>query len=301
VTKQQKALLAVLVVAFLGGSTGVFVKIGVQVIPPITFVFLRFLMASLLLVPFVNFKKINRRYLPKVAILSLLLAANIVIFAFGIKETTAVMGSILYMFTPVLVALFAYLFFGKKLSGRKTFGLTLGFVGAFFLVGLPVLQQATEYSGTLRGNLMVFTAVTTFALYSVLIKEYQKYYSSLFITFVFTVLTTLVMASIALPDLLSQPAWFAEMTRMTWTAVAFIGIGGGALLYLTYQYAIEYGTSLSASMMSFIQPIAGAIMAFLLLGEKLTLNILLGSIPVFVGAWLVTVGSKSEDKSARAS
>ena len=78
----------------------------------------------------------------------------------------------------------------------------------------------------------------------------------------FAVLTTLVLSPWALTDLMSQPDWFGELNRMTWVALAFVGIGGGALVYLVYQYAIEYGSALSASMMTFIQPITGALLAF---------------------------------------
>ena len=173
-------------------------------------------------------------------------------------------------------------------------------IGAIFLVGLPALEQATQYSGTLWGNFLVFSAVVTFALYSLFIKKHQEHHSVQFITFVFVALTTLVLSPIALTDLLSNPDWFAGMNMMTWISLLFVGIGGGMGVYLVYQYALKFGGPLPASMMTFLQPIAGSLMAFLLLGEKLTINILLGSLPIFVGAWLVTV-NKKEVKGARAS
>lgn len=286
---QQKALAALIITAFLGGSTGVFVKTGVAVIPPATFSFLRFVVAVICLLPMLSFRGFDKRHLLPVTGVSLLLVGNILLFAFGIQETTAVLGGLLYMFTPVLVAFFSYVFYREVLSARKIFGLVLGMIGAVFLVVYPALHEVTQFSGTVKGNVLVFAAVISFSLYSALIKKYQQYYASQMITFIFGVVAAVSLIPFAVNENGVGLEWLSHLTPLAIFSLLFVGIGGGAVLYLMYQYAIKFGGALSASMMTFLQPIAGSLVAFLVLGERLTTHILIGSVPIFIGAWLATI------------
>ena len=53
----MNSLIMVLFVAFLGGALPVFMKITMEVIPPQTFIFLRFIIAAIILVPLFLYKK----------------------------------------------------------------------------------------------------------------------------------------------------------------------------------------------------------------------------------------------------
>jgi drug/metabolite transporter (DMT)-like permease len=193
------------------------------------------------------------------------------------------------MFTPVLVAFFSYVFYKEVLSARKIFGLVLGLIGAVFLVVYPALGEVTQFTGTLRGNSLVFAAVISFSLYSALIKKYQQYYTSQMITFIFGVVAAISLVPFVMSEGAAGLPWLSQITPLTIFSLLFVGIGGGAVLYLMYQYAIKFGGALSASMMTFLQPIAGSLVAFLVLGERLTAHILIGSVPIFIGAWLATI------------
>ena len=68
----------------------------------------------------------------------------------------------------------------------------------------------------------------------------------------------------------------------------YVGIFGGAVYYLLYQYAIKHGTPLIASMTMYLQPTATFLWAFFLLSERLTIGIVIGGLLAIGGAWMVT-------------
>ena len=87
-TNQQKTFLLVVLMALIGGSIGGPVKIGVQVVPPSTFTFLRFLVATLCMLPFLwrEIRQYTLQTLLSAVGVSLLAVGNVVIFAFGLSR-----------------------------------------------------------------------------------------------------------------------------------------------------------------------------------------------------------------------
>src|SRR5437870_4327014 len=85
-----------------GTLNPVFIKFATQTIPPITFSALRFLLATIILLPFWYKKKeiIAKKDLYKILPFSL----NMVFYSIGIQYTSVVMSGILYSFVPIFVA-----------------------------------------------------------------------------------------------------------------------------------------------------------------------------------------------------
>ena len=67
--------------------------------------------------------------------------------------------------------------------------------------------------------------------------------------------------------------------------VALLGTGS---FYFLYQYAIEAGSPVIASMIFYLAPVTAFGWAFFILGERLTTAIVVGAILVLSGAWLVS-------------
>ncbi len=161
-----KSFLAILGAALFGGGIPVFGKIGLLVIPPSTFTFFRFALAFLCLLPFIfPLPKISKQILVKVFLVSLLGTVNVTLFAFGVRYTTATIAQLLYAAVPVISLILVNRLYGEKITGNKLLGISTGFVGVLFLILLPVLQRGGLLTGTLTGNLTVFSAVVSFSFY----------------------------------------------------------------------------------------------------------------------------------------
>lgn len=284
-----KAIISVILAAIFGGGISVFAKIGLRQIPPFSFTFFRFFIASLCMLPFVlkEKQKIDKNLL-KVVFLSLLAVANVTLFAFGVKLTTATISQMLYSVVPVIAAIFSYFLLNEKLNLRKIIGIFLGLAGVLTLIIIPIMGKSAGFNGGFFGNLIVLSAVICFTIYTVISKKFHKYYSPLTLTFIFSLTATVVLCPLFLKDYFVNPVWLYHLNLISIFSAFFVGIFGGAGYYLLYQYAIKHGSPVIASMTMYLQPTATFLWAFFLLSERLTSGLIAGGILAIGGAWMVT-------------
>jgi drug/metabolite transporter (DMT)-like permease len=286
------ALTAIIIAAVFGGGISVFSKIGLREIPPVTLTFLRFLMVTVFLFPLVAKEKaLYTKSIGKVFFVSVLATVNVTAFAFGVKLTTATIGQLLYVFVPIITAIFSYFLLKEKMTTQKIVGVLLGLAGVVLIIVLPVFSKGGAFQGNILGDLIVLVGVTSFAIYSVFSKKYQQQLniSPLLLTFMFGLTTVIVLSVFALHEYISNPGWVHHVTFSGISSALYVGIFGGAIYYSIYQYAIKHGTPLIASMTQFLQPVATFGWAFTLIGEKLTIGIFIGGVMAFAGAYIVTI------------
>jgi len=282
-----KGFLFVILAAFFGGGIPVFSKIALREIDPVSYTFLRFIFASILLFPFViREKHIFKKELFRAIAVSFLATINVLLFAYGVKETTASVSQMLYAVVPVISSIISYFIFKEKFSAKKTIGITMGLTGVLIMVISPLTWHMNANLNILKGNLTVFTAVLSFSLYTVFSKSVQKNFSPLFMTFLFTFLTSIVLSVFFAKNIFSDSFLIFNLRSETVFSIIYVGFFGGALYYLLYQLAIKQATAVVASTTFYLQPVATIFWAFFLLGETVTWPLLIGGLLVFFGTRL---------------
>lgn len=282
------AIVAIVIGAFINSTSPGMTKVGLFEIPPLTFAFLRFVIASLCILPFFIYKKGHKfSTIRDLVPLSLLATINIVFFAIGIKLTTANIGGTLYAAVPLLAGLILFIFFKKSLAKEKIVGIIIGFIGVLLIALLPLLERGNIFAGNLLGNMLIACGVIFWSLYMVYSKKLYKTYSP-FITLssiIFT--TTIALIPFFLWELYSSPGWWNTVTISGISSVFYVGIFISVLAYLCVQYAIKHGGAVLAGTTFYITPVLGVIVNFLLLGEQLTPGFVVGSILALIGTYLV--------------
>lgn len=286
----RRALFFILLAAVVGGVGPVLIKITLQEIPPLSFTFLRFVLATLPLLPLWLKKRhpISKRDALWLVGLSLLAAANVVLFSFGVQRTSATAASMMYAAVPLIAGILSVALLKEQLGIKKICGLLIGLGGVLTIVLLPVWEGTRTLTGTLLGNAIIICGVLLFALYSVLSKRFQKTFPPLTLTLFFALTTVGALLPFLSLDVIHHPGWWQNITMRGIAGLLFVGIAGTGLYYLAYQYAIKHATPTVASMILYLQPICTFIWATLLLGERLSLPFIGGSALAFVGVWLVT-------------
>ncbi|BCL80891.1 DMT family transporter [Ktedonobacteria bacterium brp13] len=203
---------------------------------------------------------------------------------------TATLASLLLTTTPLLTSVLLYLLIRERVSIKSLLGIILGGIGALFLVLFPVLGQVSIQSGVVSGCLLIGASVLTLVIYAILSKSFLERYSPLYLTAIFCYLTMLVTALLALPDLL-HAHWWSATTPATWISTIAAGLTI-ALFTLFYQYSIQYGSPLIASLSVYLTPLLTLGIAPFVLGEYLTPDLLLGAFFILVGAYLVTTSAR---------
>lgn len=284
---KQKAIVYIILAVILGGITPTITKIALVSFPPLSFAFIRFLIAGIIISPFLlktNFLK----GLKQLALFSLLGTINIAFFILGIKMTTATAGQLLYAAVPILTAVFLFIFFRDKLTKGRWIGIAVGFVGVALITLLPVIEKGVKFSGNLLGNLLIGIGVISWSLYMAYSKKKLKSFSPFIVTAVFIWVTCIALIPLFLIDLGSHPNWWLNLTFPSILSLIYISVISTVVVFLLNQYAIKHGGSILASMQYYLLPILTYLSAFLLLGEGLTLGLIIGGSLALLGVYITT-------------
>ncbi len=73
-----------------------------------------------------------------------------------------------------------------------------------------------------------------------------------------------------------------------WIAGIYLGVGGGALAFILWVLALQRATPTRVAATMTATPIAAALVGAQLVGEPITINLVIGLIAVFAGIWVAT-------------
>jgi len=286
---RQKAFLSIFLGTILGGATATVTKIGIIEFPPLSFAFIRFLLASILILPFfLKLKKHRLKDFSSLIPVSLFASVNIILFILGIKTTTATIGQLLYAGTPLLTGLIVYIFMKERLNSRKILGIIVGFIGVGLVIFLPIIEKGKMFSGDLTGNILIGTAVIFWSFYMAFSKKAQQKYSPLAVTSIFIFTTTVSLLPLFIYDQTVHFGWWNALTIKGVVSILYVIIVATIITNMLNQYAIKHGGSVFASMAFYLLPVFSFLSAFALLGERLTMGILIGGTLALLGVFFVT-------------
>jgi len=283
---RRKALISIVLVAVIGGATSPITKIGLSELPPFSFAFIRFLIASIIIFPFFIVRNNFKNFIEQVPI-SLFASINITFFIVGLNLTTANSSQVLYAASPLLIALISHFLLKEKTDLKKYLGILVGFLGVFLIVILPLIEKS-KFSGNVLGNLLICIGVLSYSFYMIFSKRIQRKYTPFSITGSFIFTTLFFLSPLFLYDLKTNNALLSGITFSGWFSLFYIAFVATIITYILNQYAIKHGGSVFASMIFYITPLFGYLSAFILLGEKLTLGLIIGSVFAIGGVFLVT-------------
>jgi len=281
----SSSLFFIILAALIGGSIPVAAKYALAVFKPFTMVFLRFLFASLSLLPLIirsndlSFKKFKELF-PIAAIGSL----NPILLFIALQFTKASFSPLIYAGVPAMTAIYVMFVKKHKIDNQKLIGIFIGLFGIGIIVLLPLLESGSMQL-SIFGNFLIFLASIAFLIYGLLSKEKQKKFniSPLALTFYFSLVTFLISLPFVGYEIIQfgLPTTFNSIHILS---AVYVGLIGTGVFYLSYQYALKHGSAVTASLFTYLQPISGITLAALLLGEKITLPFVVGGALALIGA-----------------
>jgi drug/metabolite transporter (DMT)-like permease len=270
------------------GSSFLVVRVGVTDLPPLLFAALRSLIGGSLLLALAMHRD-NR--LPRTAHEWLQIAFfALVLIAFSSGSTTHALKHIASNEVALLNASMALWIAGlgtlgakgQKLSVPSLVGLCIGFVGVALLVW-PAEQGLTPHVGW---QLLVLFSAFVWAGGTIVYRN-----SSLLIgTIAFNAMIMLAggamlgIAGIAAGEL---PRWHWEWRGML--AILFLGVFTSALTYTAFTWLMKNARTDHVSTFAYVNPAIATALGWLVLGESLSPQQMLGMLVVLGGVVLVTL------------
>jgi drug/metabolite transporter (DMT)-like permease len=291
-SRRSLAIITVVVMMVIWGSTFVVTKAAAQDISPLTLAAFRFLTAAIVLIPLALVKgnwKSMPKPMPWLALLGMALtgiATFTIAFNYALVYASATQGALIYALVPAAVALAAVMFLGEKLAKRRVAGIVLSIVG----VGLVVLAGEVDRSSPrpVLGALWMIGAVISWAVYTIFAKRLADVDQVITIALV-SLFGMLMIAPFAAIEL-AETSWRAPSTQ-AWAGILFLGIFASALAYIAYGWALrELDASLVGALIN-LDPIVGVITAVIFLGETLHGGQIAGGAIALIGMWLASTES----------
>lgn len=294
-----KAYLMLLLVSIIWGIASPIIKLTLNDIPADLFLFYRFLISTVVAIPFVlrfspSLKKIfgSIRSIAAHSIFTAILSLGFLFW--GMEKTTVLNASLIQTLGPLIVSFFGYRFLNDRITAKEKKGLLIAFLGSM-VIYIELLLFKNGGLGQMEGNLLILAYLISNAIGAVILKKLlQKDFNPLFLSNLSFILAFISM----LPIMLSKYGYGSLVdTLFTLPTNAIMGLLYMALISGTLAYTLgniaQRSIEISESApFSYLPPVFASILAVVWLGEVPTLYFLTGSIVIILGVIIAEIKFK---------
>ena len=262
------------------GSSFLFIKVSASEVGPITLVFTRLLIASLILSPFFITRKHLRNIkenFPSILLLACINASvPFYLFSRSAIDLNAGTMSVLNGTTPLFAFIIASLWLKLRSNLTQLLGIIIGMVGLFIFVG----YESLEFS--LLALLLCLMASFFYAFssnYIFITKELDATYLAS--------MTLLVATFLVFPFTFLESGLHFNHQNEVLLSVFLLGFLCTGLAYMGYVILIKRVGPVKASTVVLIVPVSGMLWANLFLDEAITYTMLVGCLLIITGVGLI--------------
>ena len=284
--ERRLAELAVLGVMVVWGGNFIVVKSAVAVLPPVGFTFLRFALASLVLLVLLRLREGNiglpRRDFVSIAALGALgFGAYQILWTTGLTTVGAGDSALLIAATPVMVALLAVFARTDVLTPLKLAGVLISFAGVAIVVASG---PGLSLGGSIVGEAITLGAAICWAIYTAFAGPYLRRHSSLRATAWATVAGTVVLAPLALLQLAAVDG--PAITPGIVGAVLYAGLLAAGVSNVIVMNGIKVVGPTRTAALQFLVPALAVVFAAIFLNEAIRPGQVVGGLIIVAGVVL---------------
>ncbi len=281
------ALLGLLSV--LWGGSFCFNGVVLKELPPLTVVFVRVVLASLMLLPLLRCYRLSfpSRLSGWTPFIAMALFNNVVPFSLILTAQTSITGglaAILNATTPLFTVVIMAIAGEEKLSARRIAGVLLGLLGVVILRGEVRGFRDSQATGVL----LCLTAAFCYGITALLGRGLLSNSPPL-ATATFQMLASCVMMAI-LASAIEQP-WRLPMPGMT-TVLAILGLASlsTALAYLVFFQILQRSGATNVVLVTLLIPVMAILLGYLVLGERISRQEIFGAL--VIGSALIVMDGR---------
>ena len=217
----------------------------------------------------------------QVLIFSLLFTVQLSLIYLGLSKSNASRGTLLANLVPFFILFLAHFFIpGERITKRKFCGILLGFVGVIFMF----IDEEAIHAGFRTGDLIILCAVSIWSCATVYLKRIIGTFSP------FQLVMYSTMFSVPL-FLVAALLWDKEMifqlNAPVIGAILYQSLVTASFGFVAWNTMLKKYGAVSLHSFMFIMPIAGVALGGLVLGEPITLKILLALAFIVFGILVV--------------
>lgn len=218
----------------------------------------------------------------------LFFAGDLTFWHLSITHTTVTNATLFANFSPVVVTIGAWLFLKEPITRTFAIGLGLAMTGSFLLVGSSYQVDPTHVVGDIYGMITAFF----FGSYVLSVRAVRNRVSAATMMFRSGCITVVILFVIALvmEDRLTPLTWHGWASLAALAVIAHVA-GQGLL-----AYALGHVTATLSSLVILIEPLAAAILGWLVLSEAVTPLQGAGGLVILAGIYIARRKTKARPK-----
>ena len=286
----ELALLVLL--ATLWGASYTFIKLGVESIPPVTFIAARTTIAAVVLVGILHGRGVAmptdlavwRRFLVQACLNSVI---PFTLIAWAEQSVDAGLATILNSSAPIFVFILTWCLADQQsVTGRQFFGVISGMIGICLIVGVQALSGIGQQ---LTAELAIIAAIICYAGAAIFGRNFQGLDPMLPATG-----SLLCGAIVLIPiSLVVDHPWTLAPSSRSILALMCLSIFSTALAFTIYFRLIQTLGSMAATSQAYLRVPIGVAIGVAFLGENLAPTTLIGLVCVIAGVAAMTIRAQT--------
>lgn len=307
-TGEYYALIAMLSATAIWGIAPPIIKYTMEYIPPMAFLFYRFLIVCLILMPFVYLELRRQNLLVKdflgLAISGILGQGCLILLFFGLEYTSSLEVAVIGIISPLLMVVAGHYYFSEKISKYVQVGLVLICLGTAILALGPILSSGVSSSAGLSkvfGNFLIIlynlawvghvlwtkrirgensSKIDTVARFFKLPVPRRRYSSQLITALSFYIGLLLIIPFYMLEanGVFGGKSFnILDLSTSGWIGLLYMSILSSIVAYGLFEWSLKFLKVTDTVIFSYISPLFTLPAAFFILGELPTSDLLLGA------------------------
>ena len=295
----MKARVVWLILCGIWGSTWLFIKLGLTVLPPLTFAGIRFLFASLILLALILARGVRwprkRRDWFVIAVVGLLqFSLNYGLVFWGEQRITSGLAAVLQSTFPAFGLVIAHFYLpNERITGKKVVGVLLGFTGIAIIFSQ---QLSIAGQSALLGSVALVLSAFCGSYGNVLVKAYG------------TQIDPFVLAAgqmvCGFPPLLALGiATEGNPFHLHWTgkailAMAYLVVVGSVLAFTLFYWLVRHMDVVNTMLIALVTPVVAVVLGMIVLDEQLNWRLFAGAACIISGIGFIVLRKRQKTIAA---
>lgn len=277
--KLRDILLTLFVILIWGGNF-IAIKFGVNELPPMIIITLRFLITALLFLPFIKWPGKNRFW--KIAEVGIWMgAAHQSLLFIALEHLDASTVVVLLQSQIMFAAVLGWLILKETIHWRTGTGLLIGFSGILLVLGGPDSQN-------IWGCIITLLSALAIAISYIRMRQLKDVHPMTFIAIINGVSLPFVFVG----SLIMSPEGWALLPDANWLTLAGVLTYQALIVSLSHalwQTLLSRNSVTKVTCFILLLPIVTFALSILMLGEQMHMSLLWGALLTIIGVGIITV------------
>lgn len=207
-------------------------------------------------------------------------------YVFGVGLTSPGEASIITTTMPMWVMVLAAIILKEPITLKKAGGILLGACGALLLV-LGASSRVVPGANPMVGDILVFCAQFSYALYLTLYRNFIKRYSLVTLMKWMFLFAAIAIVPFSISTI-AETDWAMVSTKEIW-GIAYVVVGATFVAYILVMVGQKTLRPTLVGMYNYVQPIVASSLGIALGLDSFTPTKILAVALIFIGVWLVTI------------